>query len=72
MSKRLSTVTNNTGKFFFPNGYGIFITFNGTGFTATLLKGVSQNYVAYTSERIGNIDIRKVQQVKKYAMSLEP
>jgi hypothetical protein len=72
MSKRLSTVTNNTGMFFFPNGYGLFVTFNGIGFTATLLKGVPQNYVAYTSERIGGINIRKVQQVKKYAMSLEP
>ena len=68
----VNIITRNCGTFFYPNGYGIKVSHNGSSFIASLIKGVSANYVIYHSETIGNLDTNRLQYVRKYVMSLKP
>jgi hypothetical protein len=68
----INIITRNCGTFFYPNGYGLQVKHNGSSFIATMLKGVSHNYVIYQSESIGNIDTPRLQDVHKYIQSLKP
>lgn len=68
----LSVITRNCGTFFYPNGYGIKVSHNGSSFIASLIKGVSANYVIYHSETIGNLSTQRLFYVRRYVMNLEP
>jgi hypothetical protein len=67
----LTVITRNCGTFFYPNGYGVKVSHNGSSFVASLLKGVSGNYVIYQSETIGNLSTQRLFHVRKYVMNLE-
>ena len=68
----INVITRNCGTFFYPNGYGVQVSHNGSSFIASLIKGVSGNYVIYHSETIGNLSTNRLQYVRKYVMDLQP
>lgn len=68
----INVITRNCGTFFYPNGYGIKVSHDGSSFIASLIKGESRNYVIYQSSTIDNIDTNRLQHVRKYVMSLQP
>ena len=68
----INVITRNCGTFFYPNGYGVRVSHNGSSFIASLIKGVSANYVIYQSETIGNLSTNRLQYVRKYVMDLQP
>ena len=66
----INVITRNCGTFFYPNGYGVKVSHNGSSFIASLIKGVSANYVIYQSETIGNLTTNRLQDIRKYVQSL--
>ena len=66
----INVITRNCGTFFYPNGYGVKVYHNGSSFIASLIKGVSANYVIYQSETIGNLTTDRLQDIRKYVQSL--
>lgn len=66
----INVITRNCGTFFYPNGYGVKVSHNGSSFIASLIKGVSANYVIYQSETIGNLTTDRLQDIRKYVQSL--
>ena len=66
----INVITRNCGTFFYPNGYGVKVSHNGSSFVASLIKGVSSNYVIYQSETIGNLTTNRLQDIRKYVQSL--
>jgi len=68
----INVITRNCGTFFYPNGYGVKVSHNGSSFIASLIKGESANYVIYQSETIGNLSTNRLQYVRKYVMDLQP
>ena len=66
----INVITRNCGTFFYPNGYGVRVSHNGSSFIASLIKGVSANYVIYQSETIGNLTTNRLQDIRKYVQSL--
>lgn len=68
----LSMITRNCGTYFYPNGYGVLVKHNGSGFVATMLKGSYENHVTYRSETIGNLDGNRLFHVKRYISTLKP
>ena len=66
----INVITRNCGTFFYPNGYGVKVSHNGSSFIASLIKGVSGNYVIYQSETIGNLTTDRLQDIRKYVQSL--
>ena len=66
----INVITRNCGTFFYPNGYGVKVSHNGSSVIASLIKGVSSNYVIYQSETIGNLTTNRLQDIRKYVQSL--
>ena len=66
----INVITRNCGTFFYPNGYGVKVSHNGSSFIASLIKGGSANYVIYQSETIGNLTTDRLQDIRKYVQSL--
>lgn len=68
----LSVITRNCGTFFYPNGYGIKVSHNGSSFIASLIKGEARNHVIYHSNTIDNLSTQRLFYVRRYVMNLEP
>ena len=66
----INVITRNCGTFFYPNGYGVKVSHNGSSFIASLIKGKAANYVIYQSETIGNLTTNRLQDIRKYVQSL--